>query len=231
MKKNLKEKAIELRKMGLSYSNIRRQVKVSKSSLSLWLRSVGLSKRQKQKMTAKKLAAIRRGWEKWRKTRIDKTFLITNKAINEIGVIEKTDEKLWIMGIMLYWAEGAKTKEYDPGRGVSFSNSDPKMIRLFLVWLIKVLKINRERIKFDIYLHENKKNEVNEVSQFWSKITRFSIKKFDRIYYKKNKISSLRKNKGKNYHGLLRIQIKKSADLNRKISGWIEGVCQKWEIV
>ena len=40
-----KKKAIELRKQGLSYSEIRKIVTVAKSTLSLWLRSVGLAKR------------------------------------------------------------------------------------------------------------------------------------------------------------------------------------------
>lgn len=38
--------AIELRKRGLSYSEILMQVPVAKSTLSIWLHSVGLSKTQ-----------------------------------------------------------------------------------------------------------------------------------------------------------------------------------------
>lgn len=48
-----KKKAIELRKQGLSYREILEQIPVAKSSLSLWLRSVGLSKKQKQRLTEK----------------------------------------------------------------------------------------------------------------------------------------------------------------------------------
>jgi hypothetical protein len=42
-----KEKAIKLRKSGATYSEVLREVPVSKSTLSLWLRDVGLSKTQK----------------------------------------------------------------------------------------------------------------------------------------------------------------------------------------
>jgi len=47
------KKAIELRKKGLSYSEILKCVPVAKSTLSLWLRSVGLSKKQRQRLTDK----------------------------------------------------------------------------------------------------------------------------------------------------------------------------------
>ena len=33
------------------------------------------------------------------------------------------------------------------------------------------------------------------------------------------------------YFGLLRIRVRKSTDLNRKISGWIEEICRKWGVV
>lgn len=231
MKNTLKEKAIKLRIEGLSYSEIRKQVKVSKSSLSLWLRSVGLTKRQKQRLTNKKWAAIRRGWEKWKNQRIRKTEIINKEAIIQIKKIKKTEEKLFLMGIMLYWAEGAKEKQYRLGQGVSFSNSDFKMIKVFIEWLKACLKIPADRINFDIYIHDNSVHRMNEVRLFWSKVTGFPIQKFGKIYFKKHKIKTLRKNTDDNYHGLLRIKVSRSTYTNRRIAGWIEGIYQKWGVV
>lgn len=50
-----KLKAIKLRREGLSYREILRYVPVAKSTLSLWLRDVGLAKRQTQRLTKKDL--------------------------------------------------------------------------------------------------------------------------------------------------------------------------------
>lgn len=231
-KKDLdRRKAIDLRRKGLSYSEIRKKIKVSKSSLSLWLRSVGLTKRQKQRLTEKKLASIRRGWEKWRNTRINLTNKIINEATNEIVKTKITKDKLWLMGIMLYWAEGAKSKEYRPTQAVTFSNSDPLMIKMFLLWVKKILLVKDERIKFEIYIHESHKDKNIRTRRYWSGITGFSEAKFDKIYFKKNKINSKRRNIGDGYHGLLRIYIRKSTNLNRKIAGWIQGICKKWGVV
>lgn len=229
MKNTLKEKAIILRKKGLSYNEILHDIPVAKSTLSLWLRSVGIAKKQKQRLTDKRLAAIRRGRETWKKQRIQKTLAIKLRASREITKIDV--KNLWLMGIMLYWAEGAKQKEYDPSQGVLFSNSDPFMIKIFLIWLKTCLKISDKNITFDIYVHETRKNELKMISKYWTTITGFSEREFGRIYLKKHKLIKNRKNIGKHYYGQLRIRVKRSTDLNRKILGWIEGICQHCGVV
>jgi hypothetical protein len=158
MKSYLKEKAINLRRNGLSYSQILEQVPVARSTLSLWLRSVNLSKRSKQKLTARRLAALRRGGEARRRQRILSTQKILNESIKEVGLISQRE--LWLIGTMLYWAEGTKEKDRH-GSGVQFTNSDPQMIRLFLKWLSEICKIPKERIYFDIFIHESKGNYIH----------------------------------------------------------------------
>jgi hypothetical protein len=217
-----KETAIKLRKRGFSYSEILGQIFVAKSTLSLWLRSVGLAKKQKQRLTEKRIAAALRGAYTKRNYRLAITARIKNKARKEIGKI--SIRELWLIGIALYWAEG--TKERDKSQRVQFCNSDPEMIRVFLKWIKKCCNIPKSDIIFDIYLHENAKKRQNEVKKYWSKVTDFPLNKFQRIIWKKNKKSTNRKNIGTNYYGLLRIILTKSINFNRKISGWIEGIWQ-----
>lgn len=50
MKLKEKIRAIKLRKLGKSYSEIRKQVKVSKSTLSLWLRDIKLTPEQEKRI-------------------------------------------------------------------------------------------------------------------------------------------------------------------------------------
>lgn len=229
MKLTLKLQAINLRKNGFSYSEILSKIPVAKSTLSLWLRSVGLSKRQKQRLTLKKIKAALKGAKKRKLIRLKLTQKIKKQARKEIKDINFRE--LWLMGIVLYWAEGSKEKEYKHGQGVVFSNSDPLMITLFLKWLVSCAYIKREEIDFSIYLHENHKNRVEEVKKYWANKTGFPMAKFDRIYYKKHKITTFRKKTGDNYYGLVRVIVKKSSSLNRKISGWIEGICSNCRVV
>ena len=223
----LKKQAVSLRKKGLSYSEILKKVPVAKSTLSLWLRDVKLSKKQRQKLTKRKLLAAKKGGEARRQKRILITEKIKKKAEKEIGRINKRD--LWILGIALYWGEGHKEKL--KSSLVKFTNSDYKMIKIFLKWLLDVCGISKKDIYFRIFLHETAKNRLLEVQNYWAKITGFPIENFQKISWKKHKIRTKRKNIGQNYFGLLRVEIRKSTNFNRKIQGWIEGICKKCGVV
>ncbi len=218
-----------MRKNGFSYSEILKEIPVAKSTLSLWLRSVQLAKIQKQRLTKKKLAAMQRGWETRRQQRIDSTFLIKQNAYQEITAISQ--HELFLMGVMLYWAEGSKSKQHNISQGIIFSNSDAYMNKIFLLWLKKCIKITIERITFDIYIHESSHDRLSKVKKYWASKTGFPLSNFDKIYLKKDKTNTKRKNVGNEYYGLLRIKVKKSTNLNRRISAWIEAIIDKCGVV
>jgi len=217
-----RNKAIELRKQGFSYSEILKEIPVAKSSLSLWLKSVKLANSQKQRLTNKKLASALKGAKKRKDDRIKITKEIKDKAQKEVGKL--TNRELWLVGIALYWGEGSKEKDYRPGSGMQFSNSDPFMIKIFIEWLLKIIKVSKEKIYFEIYIHENHKNNTNRAIDYWSKHTGFPKNFFFRIYFKKNKLKTNRRNTKNNYFGLLRVRVKNSSELNRRIAGWTEGI-------
>ncbi|MCC7160773.1 hypothetical protein IT399_03585 [Candidatus Nomurabacteria bacterium] len=220
-----KEKAITLRKEGKTYSDILRAIPVAKSTLGIWLKDAKLSIPEKQRFTlAKKLASLRGGQAK-RKQRIEKQDSIISRANLEIKGI--SDRELFLIGVIMYWAEGAKEKEYHPGSQLQFSNMDPKMIQIFLIWLKKVCKIDKNMIIFNIFLHKTHKHRVEEIRQYWSKITGFPVNNFSTVYWKKNNIKTNRKNVGEKYNGVLKIKVKRSSDLVRRIAGWSEGIFEK----
>lgn len=229
MKIKEKEQAILLRKQGKTYDEIRKIISVSKSTLSLWLRSVGLAKKQKQRVTEKRLLALQRGHKKWRQMRVDRANKIIQEARADISKINK--QQLFFMGVMLYWAEGSKEKEHRPGQGVYFSNSDPKMISIFLLWLRKIFLIPDERLLVDIYIHESHKSRIIEIKRYWAKETGLLLSKFDKIYFKKHTIKTNRKKIDNDYFGQIRLKVRRSTDLNRKISGWIQGIVNSCSII
>lgn len=216
-----KEKAIVLRKRGKTYTDILRVIPVAKSTLGIWLKDAKLSKTENQKFTeAKRLASLRGGQAK-KKQRIEKQKFVISKSKSEVGSL--SERELFLIGVALYWAEGAKEKEYSPGSPLRFANGDPYMIKLFLKWL-QYVGVSKERICFDLYLHDNNKYRTLEVIKYWAYNTGFSEKLF-RIYYKKDIPKTKRKNIGpETYFGLVRIYVKESSDLVRKINGWVEGI-------
>src|SRR3990167_6915801 len=197
-----RSRAIDLRKQGFTYSEILKEVPVAKSSLALWLKEVGLSKPQKQRITEKRKRAMERGWAKWHQMRLDRTRILVEGAREEIKKISLRE--LWLMGIMLYWAEGSKEKEYGGGQTMKFSNSDPVMILLFLRWLKRCIGIETQGLVYEIYLHETSRDRVDDVVKKWSEIVSMPTDIF-RVYFKKGNIKTKRRNIGENYFGVARI--------------------------
>ena len=222
IKVDLKDKAVNLRWKGLIYSEILKEVPVAKSTLSLWLRDVGLSKRQIQKITERKIRAAHKGGEVRKRARLFLSQKIKEEAAKEITSMSKRE--LWLMGVMLYWAEGSKEKENNPGLGVQFTNSDPYMIRLFIKWLVEICEINRNDIILELYIHENHRDNIPRAVNHWAKFTEFPKNSFQHIYFKKGNPKTKRKNAEDSYYGIVRIKVKSSSMLNRKIAGWINGV-------
>jgi hypothetical protein len=146
-----KQKAVSLRREGYSYNEILKIVPVAKSSLSLWLKEVGLSKQQKQRLTEKKLASARRGAESRRNQKIFITEKIKSEAQKEI--LEISEKELWLIGVALYWAEGSKEKDRKSGK-MCFNNSDHKMVLLFRKWLVEICKIPADELIYSLYIHE-----------------------------------------------------------------------------
>jgi hypothetical protein len=225
VKTYLRNKAIALRCKGLSYSEIQLSVPVSRSTLSIWLRDIALSEDQINKLISKKLVGSKAGAVARHKYQVEDTGAIVSKAKDDIGPLDQSD--LWLIGISLYWAEGAKQKQSNISQGVAFSNSDPNMLKVFITWVEKTLLIKKSDLAFEIYLHLTKSGDSEKVRNYW--YNTLSIPKTIHlpIYFKKS-ISVSRKF-NIDYHGLVRIKIRKSTKLNRKISGWIKGIY--WGIV
>lgn len=89
--KIMKEKACALRRQGYVYSEIRKQIPVAKSTLSLWFRDVGLAEPQKQRITQKKRETQAKGARAKHEQRVKRTLEIKTAAHKEIGDISKND--------------------------------------------------------------------------------------------------------------------------------------------
>ena len=217
-----KETAIALRKQGKTYSEILKVVHVAKSTISLWFKEVGLSVPEKQRITEARIAASKRGGAAKRNQRIALQNKIRSLARSEIGVL--SPRELFLVGVSLYWAEGNKEKEWRPGGRLGFSNMDPLMLSLFLRWLREIAKTPDDMIGFELYLHESHTPRLQEVLEYWANKLGFCAEEC-KIRFKKTKITATnRRNTGENYFGVIRISVKQSSTLLRKIAGWSEGI-------
>jgi len=213
MKKKETQKylARKMRRRGKSYSEILKQVNVSKSTLSLWLRDIPLTGAQTKRLQGRNKSRYF-GSKKSQQKRINLTKKIITEAKNEANKL--AGNKLFISGLMLYWAEGTK-------RGneiVSFSNSDTRMIELMMIWFRKICLVPEEKFRIQLHIHTlHKKKSIRE---YWANITKIPLSQFHKLIVKK---TSLRHRKNKLYQGTCVIRIC-DRNLFRKIMGWKIGV-------
>ena len=218
-KDDLREKAIQLRKKGWSYREIREVVPVSKSSLSLWLKDVVLTEEHKARLAMLKLQGSSKAGETNQARRIAREQAIIEAAAAQVGLLAESE--LFVAGLVAYWAEGAKTKPWRRQNTVDFINSDPTMVLLFLAWL-RLLGIGREELTFYLSIHESA--DLAAAHAFWKSLIGAGPDRWRQPVLKRHNPKTVRKNVGDDYHGCLGIYVHRSSELYQRIEGWWLGV-------
>lgn len=216
----LHRKARILRRAGLGIKTIARKLEVSSSTVSLWCRDIILS--QKQYDTLMKRAhdpyygRRKDNIIKQMKKRLDTIERLKQEGIRKIATLNWRE--LFIAGVALYWAEGFKKD-----KRLGFANSDPAMIKFFLLWLIKCCKVPKHVIRLRVGLNISHKVRISEVEAHWSQVTKISLSQFQKPFFQKF-VWKKEYPKPEEYFGVLRIRANKQLPLFRKIHGWIEGL-------
>jgi transposase len=214
-KDDLRAKARELRIQGLDYEEIVAKLGVSKSSVSLWVRDLPRPPRVAPEACAKRTAErMRRHWAAEQPVRAAERAAASAVAAAGIGAL--TDREILIAGAVAYWCEGGKNKPYRRTDRVIFTNSDPELISFFLLFLDTV-GVPRADLVFRLQVHETA--DVQSAERFWLSLTEARSEQFHTSLKKPNPATT-RKNTGDDYHGCLRVAVKQSGQLYRKIEGW-----------
>lgn len=174
-KKILKEKVLQLRKKGMSYSEIKSIVDVSKSTLSLWLRDMPLSEEKIKKLRDNSLKRIERYKVTMCKKREEKIEKFYKDAKIKIGKISKRD--LFIGGIFLYMGEGSKTTKGT----TALTNTNPFILKLFIQWLY-LCNVKKEKIKVQLHLYSDM--NIEKQITYWSDELSLSKKQFRKPHIK-----------------------------------------------
>jgi hypothetical protein len=166
-RKETREKARYLRQRGLTVTEIAETVGASRGSVSVWVRGIILTDGQQ--------ADIRRNHYHWgaqnKGAQVNRRkFLEKRIAYQEEGRQKAREGRpLHLKGCMLYWAEGAKTKN-----SVYFVNSDPNMMKLFIDFLREELGARDGKMSVTIHCHQPE--DVERIEQFWLTLLKLTRK-------------------------------------------------------
>jgi transcriptional regulator with XRE-family HTH domain len=215
-KLELQFKAKALRKKGMSIKAIEKKLCVSRSSVSLWVRDVKLTKEQFRKLYLnKRTGAIRGSYvAAMNKIRAREELVekLKKEGEKEIGRLSKRDR--FIAGVAMYFAEGSKR-----GGSVQFSNTDPRSVEFMVKWIKEFLGPPQKKFRGALYIHDNL--DSDKAKKFWSRTTGIPLDQFTKTYIVKNNPRRLRK--VKHPYGVFRITVS-NVNLHRKVMGWISGL-------
>jgi transcriptional regulator with XRE-family HTH domain len=169
------ERARTLRAHAWILNEIARELGVSKSSVSLWVREIPFdeSARAARAGANRNLGAQNRGPNKLAQAKQVEIDRLMAAGSDRMGQLSERD--LLVAGAALYAGEGGKTDNQ-----VRFANSDPRMIALFLVWFRRFFAVDESRLRLRLYLHQGL--DLEAANEFWSNLTAIPISQFSKPY-------------------------------------------------
>ena len=211
-----RQEAVRLRRLGYSYSYIKKKLGVSKSSLSYWISNIELSSMQIKKMRDAGESIRVENYRKTRQKQRKEIFEAFCKFERE-NLLPLTARDFLVAGLFPYLGEGAKHNWWEVG----ISNSNPTIIKFALFWLTKILKVPKKKIR--IYVHLYKNMDVEGELEYWSKTIKIPLEQFRKPYIKKS--SSVEINYFTFGHGTCNVLVN-SGEIKNKITAGIRVILE-----
>jgi hypothetical protein len=158
VKTDEQRRARELRALGWSIGEIERELGVSRSSASVWVRDVALDALAKSRLTrrvrAGPLASAARSTERARAMRAG--YQATGRRL------ARERDGSYAAGCMLYWAEGAKSRN-----SVKLVNADPELLVFFAGFLRHHFSVPDEKMRVTCNLFADHLARQAEIEDYW----------------------------------------------------------------
>ncbi|MES2088305.1 MAG: helix-turn-helix domain-containing protein [Patescibacteria group bacterium] len=215
---SIRQRALELRKAGFSYSAISEKVKITKGTLSAWLGNVPYVP---NKETLLKIGKARTASTLAKhKLKIKSIAEANEQAKMDIGSLNKRD--IFMLGVGLYLGEGTKTHNI-----VRVVNANPQVMSFAVRWFREVCGMKNSN--FRLRLHVYPDNNIAESIKFWSNATSVPQSQFQKTSIDTRTGKKMFK-RGKLPYGTAHLTIKSEGKkefgvfLARRINGWISEV-------
>lgn len=212
-KDDLRERAVAMRGAGASVDEIAGALCVAKSTAYRWVRHLPLHP-DPQAVSARRRAAAEARWSGHRQQRDGRRAAVALDAEEAVGTIGVRE--LLMIGAVMYWCEGAKSKPWREQQRIQFINSDIGLLRLFLAFL-EAVGVRRVDLSYRVSIHESA--DVDAAVEWWSTELAIPATAMRRPTIKRHAPATARRNTGESYRGCLVITVPRG----RELYWWIEG--------
>lgn len=163
---DIKNDAIQWRKKGLSLRTIEKKLRIPRSTLSGWFKSISIEQHFKnilRKNWENALAKARKKAAVWHRNQKQKRLAVARmEALETLGKINLYDPAILELTLaLLYLGEG--TKKVDE---TAMGSSDPLILKFFVAILENIYGINKNKIRCQLNLRADQ--DPIEMKNFWS---------------------------------------------------------------
>lgn len=143
------KKAIELRRAGLSYTDIGKELKVSRAAVCGWVKSVRLTETEKAFLKKNLAIKMERGRMRAlisiRSRKVFKEKIIYEEAEKDFD--KKTKDPFFMLGLGLWGTPTQKKSNFS----LQFTSSNQEIMKLMATWMEKYLNIPKKDLKYRRY--------------------------------------------------------------------------------
>jgi hypothetical protein len=203
-------KARQLRFLGAPVRRIAAHLDVAQSTVSVWVRDIELLPRHKEANHQQAVAVRARACRERSRAK--------RRGYQEEGRYKaRSGDPLHAAGCMLYWAEGAKSRNT-----LKFANSDPAMMAMFGRFLRECFSVTSEELTFTVNVYTNNGLEIDEVELFWMDLLGLSRSSARKHVVNHFPTSSSGKRTRKLPYGVCTLTVKRSTRIVQHIYGAIQ---------
>ncbi len=215
-KDDLRARALEMRAQGWSVNDLAIELGVAKSTAYVWVKHLPLdldTERARRKQEQAAVMAAGR-WDARREERDRRQREVHAEAGAVVG--DLTDRDLLLLGAAVYWCEGAKSKPWRRADRLTFINSDPGLVSLFLRFLA-VCGRGPESVAYRVHIHATA--DAGAAAEWWAAELHVPRRSFQRPTIKRHAPATRRANTGADYHGCLAVSVPRSRELYWRVEG------------
>ncbi|QLQ39184.1 helix-turn-helix domain-containing protein [Micromonospora robiginosa] len=217
----LKEAAGRLRDEGRTVNEIADRLGIAKSTAYRWVGHLPLDTSAEVAVQRRRVAAGRRAtrWAERRTQREDAEREAQHRAAEWVGTLARRE--LLLVGAVLYWCEGTKSKPANPRYDLTFTNSDVRLVELF-VRFVEATGRSRRQLRYRVAIHESADAEA--AGRWWAGQLGVEFASFQRPTVKRHNPTTKRINVGADYRGCLVVRVPRSRELYVWMAGVVKGL-------
>ena len=201
-----------LRRHGLSYGEIVSLIPAAKSTVSNWCSDIVLTHNQINAIGNRLGPGSRLGIPvdtQWKRREEIRTIRLGAREFAK----ERIDDATFVGGVVLYWGEGSKTKNY-----LDLTNADPLALRFFVHWVHRYLDPDATFV-LSLHLHEG--NDEQAARDYWRRAVGLPCADFTKTYIKPRGTGH---RKNQLIHGVCRVRTRNASNHWHRVMTWIDVV-------